>query len=76
MVKRRKFICFEEFSDKLLQLYRYRDEGQRILDLYPGILAWAEEVQRHTPGRQTRTDKTEPSTSPDGIPTGRPAGER
>ncbi len=76
MVKRRKFIRFEEFSDKLLYLYRNRDEGQKIPDLYPSILAWAEEVQRQTPSSQMGKEKAEPSTSPDGVPAGHPAGER
>ena len=76
MVKRRKFIRFEEFSDKLLHLYRNRDEGQRIRDLYTSILAWAEEVQRQTPSSQMGKEKAKPSTSPDGVPAGQPAGER
>ncbi|MHC4540968.1 MAG: DUF4932 domain-containing protein [Planctomycetota bacterium] len=76
MVKRRKFIRFEEFSDKLLHLYRNRDERQRIPDLYPSILASAEELQRQTPGSQMGKEKAEPSTSPDGVPAGHPAGER
>jgi hypothetical protein len=76
MVKRRKFIGFEEFSEKLLQLYHNRDEGQRIPDLYPGILAWAEKVQYQTPGSQIGKEKAEPSTSPDSVPAGHPADER
>lgn len=76
MVKRRKFIRFEEFSVKLLQLCRNRDEGQKIPDLYPGILAWAEKVQRQRPISHVGKDKAEPSTSPDGVPAGHPAGER
>ncbi len=60
MVKRRKFIRFEEFSDKLLQLYRNRDEEQRIPDLYPSILTWAEEIQHQTPSSQMGEEKAEP----------------
>ena len=44
MVNRRKFVLFDEFINELLQLYQGRDEGQTMPDLYPGILAWAEEV--------------------------------
>ncbi len=38
----RKFILFEQFSNKLLELYLNREEGETIPDFYPDILKWAE----------------------------------
>jgi len=40
----RKFVLFEQFSDKLLELYLNREEGETIPDLYPDILEWAESM--------------------------------
>jgi C-terminal processing protease CtpA/Prc len=47
MVHHRKFVRFREFADQLLKLYRNRAQGQSIPDLYPGILAWAEDYEHH-----------------------------
>ena len=40
----RKFVLFEQFSDKLLELYLNKGEGEAIPDLYLGILEWAENI--------------------------------
>lgn len=45
MVNRRKFVLFQEFSGKLLELYQHRQHGQTLPDLYPEILDWAGEFQ-------------------------------
>ena len=47
MVHHRKFVRFKEFADQLLELYRNRAQGQSIPDLYPAILAWAEDYEHH-----------------------------
>jgi hypothetical protein len=39
----RGFIRFPEFDQFLLDLYRNRDEGETLEDLYPRIVAWFEE---------------------------------
>jgi hypothetical protein len=47
MVYSRKFVRFKEFAEVLLELYRNRTQGQSIPDLYPAILAWAEDYEHH-----------------------------
>lgn len=47
MVHHRKFVRFKEFADRLLELYRNRAQDQSIPDLYPAILAWAEDYEHH-----------------------------
>lgn len=42
MVNSRKFVLFEQFNKKLLEIYLARKEGQTIPQLYPAILDWAE----------------------------------
>ncbi|MHC4086503.1 MAG: DUF4932 domain-containing protein [Planctomycetota bacterium] len=42
MVNSRKFVLFEQFDKKLLEIYLARKEGQTIPQLYPAILDWAE----------------------------------
>jgi hypothetical protein len=42
MVKSRKFVLFEQFDKKLLEIYMARKEGQTIPDLYPAVLDWAQ----------------------------------
>ncbi len=42
MVNSRKFVLFEQFDKKLLEIYLARKEGQTIPELYPAILDWAE----------------------------------
>jgi hypothetical protein len=42
MVNSRKFILFEQFDKKLLEIYMARKEGQTIPDLYPAVLDWAQ----------------------------------
>lgn len=41
MVESRKFVRFQEFSERLLQLYLERAPDQSIPTLYAGILDWA-----------------------------------
>ena len=41
MIEGRGFIRFGEFTGELLRLYRGRNPGQSIPDLYPAILDWA-----------------------------------
>jgi hypothetical protein len=36
----RGFIHFQEFYDQLLALYKNRDDGKTVADLYPDILKW------------------------------------
>jgi hypothetical protein len=42
MVEDRKFVRFKEFAEELLRLYRDGEQRQKIPDLYPAILDWAE----------------------------------
>lgn len=42
MVNFRKFVLFEQFDKKLLEIYLTRKEGQTIPELYPAILDWAQ----------------------------------
>lgn len=44
MVKWRGFIKFREFNQKLIEIYRKRPAGKKVVDLYPEILAWSAEV--------------------------------
>lgn len=41
MVRGRGFTKFREFNQKLLQLYQNRPKDQKVVDLYPSILDWA-----------------------------------
>ena len=41
MVKTRGFRRFAEFDQELLRLYKTKNPGQTVADLYPAILAWA-----------------------------------
>jgi len=45
MINSRKFVLFEHFDKKLLELYLARKEGQTIPELYPAILDWAKKYQ-------------------------------
>lgn len=45
MVNSRKFVLFEQFDKKLLELYLAREEEQTIPELYPAILNWAEKYK-------------------------------
>ena len=45
MVKHRKFVLFEAFNEKLLDLYLAGGEDQTIPALYPAILDWANEYK-------------------------------
>jgi hypothetical protein len=44
MTDSRKFALFEQFSDRLLELYLVRKEGETVADLYPRVLEWAEKM--------------------------------
>jgi hypothetical protein len=41
MKNNRKFIPFESFDNKLLELYKNRTTGETIVDLFPAIIEWA-----------------------------------
>lgn len=41
MIESRKFILFDQFSERLLDLYLKSNKGQKIPDLYSDILDWA-----------------------------------
>ena len=45
MVDSRKFVLFEQFDKKLLELYLAREQGQTIAELYPAMLEWAEKFK-------------------------------
>jgi len=45
MVEMRGFVQFRSFSEQLLKLYREQKAGQTLVDVYPEILAWAEQQQ-------------------------------
>jgi hypothetical protein len=45
MVDSRKFVRFEQFDKKLLELYLAREQGQTIPELYPAMLEWAEKCK-------------------------------
>ena len=45
MVKGRGFKKFSAFNKFLVQLYRQRDEGKAIADLYPAIIEWFKQNQ-------------------------------
>ena len=45
MIASRQFIRFRQFSDKLLELYKQRGPSETIVDLYPGILDWADTLR-------------------------------
>ncbi len=49
MVDQREFVLFEQFGEKLLELYQNRKKGQTVVDLYPGILSWATEIAETEP---------------------------
>lgn len=44
LMAKRGFILFNEFSKKMLQIYLDRQKGEKIPDLYPKILEWAEKI--------------------------------
>ena len=44
MEKRRGFIKFREFFNKLSELYIKRDNNDKVSDLYPQIIEWASTV--------------------------------
>ncbi len=44
MEKRRGFIKFREFFNKLSDLYIKRDNNDKVSDLYPQIIEWASTV--------------------------------
>ncbi len=44
MVEFRGFKRFKEFNQELLRLYRSRNPGQTIADLYPAIIAWVQKT--------------------------------
>ena len=46
MVNSRKFVLFEQFDMKLLELYSSREKEQKISDLYPIVLDWAEKSEQ------------------------------
>jgi hypothetical protein len=37
----RGFTRFDDFNRALLELWRTREPGTRVVDLFPAILAWA-----------------------------------
>ncbi|MBC3787107.1 DUF4932 domain-containing protein [Spirosoma utsteinense] len=41
MVASRGFRKFHEFNQELLRLYKNKEPGQTVADLYPAIIAWA-----------------------------------
>lgn len=45
MVKKRGFVLFPQFNQKLLSFYINRKRNEKISDLYPKILKWAEEYK-------------------------------
>jgi hypothetical protein len=45
MVKSRRFPRFGEFTEKLLELYGSREDGETIPDLYVKILEWARNAE-------------------------------
>lgn len=45
MVNHRGFCRFAEFDQELLKLYRNRQPGQTIADLYPAILTWSTKLR-------------------------------
>jgi len=45
MVNSRKFVRFRQFNDKLLELYKERDQTKPIAELYPKVLNWAQMMQ-------------------------------
>ena len=63
MENRRRFVRFGAFTDAALGLYRSRNEGETIPDLYPAILTWAEQVQDEKAKAALPT--AEPSSAPD-----------
>ena len=46
MAENRGFLKFAAFNQKLIQLYDARSEGQKVEDLYPAMLEWAEKQQK------------------------------
>ena len=45
MVNSRKFFRFKQFNEKLLELYKKRDQNQSLIGLYPKILDWAQKLK-------------------------------
>jgi hypothetical protein len=40
MTDRRGFSRYKEFNQKMIELYKNKNEGEKFVDLYPKILEW------------------------------------
>ncbi|MEQ9441733.1 MAG: DUF4932 domain-containing protein [Cyclobacteriaceae bacterium] len=45
MIDRRHYTKFSQFNEKLAALYEQKSDDEKVIDLYPGILAWARNIQ-------------------------------